>query len=154
MDQEDDSTSLTAITIAFGADHAGFELKDTLLKLLKEDGYQVENFGTDTADSVDYPDYAWPVADCVSAGRANFGILVCGTGIGMSMAANHHPAIRAALCSTEEQARLGREHNDANVLCLGARQISAEEAQVIVMKFLSTKFAGGRHGRRIAKIPL
>ncbi len=153
MDNTDHSTPLN-ITIAVGADHTGVELKSELSKLLENDGYVVDNFGTDTGDSVDYPDYAKLVSDSVGAGRANFGILICGTGIGMSMAANHHPAIRAALCSTEQQAQLSREHNNANILCLGARQISAEQAKPIVRKFLSTGFAGGRHALRIAKIPL
>jgi RpiB/LacA/LacB family sugar-phosphate isomerase len=152
LDHKDDNASLTA-TIALGADHAGYELKDDLINLLKNDGYRVENFGTNSGDSVDYPDYSRPVVDSVSSGRAKFGILVCGTGIGMSIAANHHPAIRAALCSTEEQAKLSREHNNANILCLGARHLSSEQTNIIVKTFLSTGFAGGRHARRIAKIP-
>ena len=154
MDYKDDSAPLTTTIIALGADHAGYGLKNALISMLKNDGYKIDNFGTDSSDSVDYPDYSRPVVNSVSSGEANYGILVCGTGIGMSMAANHHPSIRAALCFNEEQARLTREHNDANILCLGAREISFEQAQVVVKKFLTTGFAGGRHARRIAKIPL
>ncbi|MFC1480790.1 ribose 5-phosphate isomerase B [Candidatus Neomarinimicrobiota bacterium] len=154
MDQKDDNSPLTA-TIALGADHAGYQMKEDLINLLKNDGYGVENFGTDSGESVDYPDFARSVADRVSSGAVKFGILICGTGIGMSMAANHHPAIRAALCFTEDQAQITREHNDANVLCLGAHQISSEQAKLIVKKFLSTAFSGAaRHERRIAKLSL
>lgn len=138
--------------IALGADHAGCALKQTILRRLESRGFACENFGTDTTESVDYPDYARQVAEAVASGRADRGILVCGTGIGMAIAANKVPGIRAALVGDPESARLCREHNDANVLALGARITAPENALAIVDLFLDTPFAGGRHQRRVDKI--
>ena len=139
-------------TIALGADHAGFELKDLLKESLLEQGYQVVDLGTNSGDSVDYPDFGRAVAEAVAAGQAEKGILVCGTGIGISIAANRHPAIRAAVCHSGLEARLAREHNDANVLALGARIIGSEAAKDCVQAFLNTEFLAGRHSGRVEKL--
>ena len=140
-------------TVAIGADHAGCDLKSSLSDVLSELGYQVLDLGTNGPDAVDYPDFADAVATAVGAGKALFGVLVCGSGIGMSIAANRHAGIRAALCHNEETARLAREHNDANVLVLGARTTDAQTAANCVRVFFSTKFDGGeRHARRVAKL--
>ncbi len=136
-------------TIAIGADHAGYLYKARLIEHLKSKGFEVVNVGTDTADSVDYPVFADKVCDCVASGKAAFGILICGTGIGMSMASNKHKGIRAALCTDLVMAEYTRLHNNANVLCLGARIIACEMAEMIADKFLETEFEGGRHQRRI-----
>lgn len=136
-------------TIAIGADHAGYLYKARLIEHLKSKGFEVVNAGTDTADSVDYPVFADKVCDCVASGKADFGILICGTGIGMSMASNKHKGIRAALCTDLVMAEYTRLHNNANVLCLGARIIACEMAEMIADKFLETEFEGGRHQRRI-----
>ena len=138
--------------IALGSDHAGFELKEKIKHKLQSRGLAIDDRGTHSADSCDYPDYAQAVADEVAAHLADFGILVCGTGIGMSMAANKVPGIRAARVVTESDAELSREHNDANVLTLGARFTSEDEVFKIIDKWLATPFAGGRHGRRVDKI--
>jgi len=138
--------------IAVGADHAGYQLKDQIRDHLKQTGISVQDAGTNTSDSVDYPDYARSVAHEVSQGRADLGILVCGSGIGMAIAANKVEGIRAAHVSSEYEAQMSREHNNANVLTLGARILNAEQAFAIVDKWLSTEFAGGRHERRIEKI--
>jgi ribose 5-phosphate isomerase B len=138
--------------IALGADHAGCGLKEAIMRRLDARGIPYENFGTDTTESVDYPDYARQVAHAVAAGHADRGILVCGTGIGMAIAANKVPGIRAALVGDLESAHLCREHNDANVLALGARVTAADAALAIVDLFLDTPFAGGRHQRRVDKI--
>ena len=138
--------------IALGSDHAGFELKEKIKHKLQSQGIAIDDRGTHSADSCDYPDYAQAVADEVAAHGADFGILVCGTGIGMSMAANKVPGIRAARVVSESDAELSREHNDANVLTLGARITGDEEAFKIIDKWLATPFAGGRHGRRVDKI--
>ena len=138
--------------IALGSDHAGFELKEKIKQKLQSRGLIIDDRGTHSADSCDYPDYAQAVADEVAAHGADFGILVCGTGIGMSMAANKVPGIRAARVVTESDAELSREHNDANVLTLGARFTSEDEVFKIIDKWLATPFAGGRHGRRVDKI--
>ncbi|HEY4931666.1 MAG TPA: ribose 5-phosphate isomerase B [Terriglobales bacterium] len=138
--------------IALGSDHAGFELKEKIKQKLQARGIAVDDRGTHSADSCDYPDYAQAVAEQVAAHGADFGILVCGTGIGMSMAANKVPSIRAARVMSESDAELSREHNDANVLTLGARITSDEETFKIIDKWLATPFAGGRHGRRVDKI--
>lgn len=135
--------------IAFGADHAGFEYKDKLIKLLSEKGYECIDCGTNTSESVDYPVFAEKVCTLVASGECKFGILICGTGIGMSMAANKHHGIRAALCSDSESASLTRHHNNANVLCMGERIISFEKALEIAEIFLSSEFDGGRHSRRV-----
>jgi len=138
--------------IALGADHAGFELKEKLKQHLIRQGVEVSDVGTHSAESVDYPDYARQVGEAVVEKRADWGILVCGTGIGMAMAANKVAGIRAAAVHSEMEAQLSREHNNANVLTLGARVLDPTAAAVIVDRFLSTAFAGGRHERRVNKI--
>ncbi len=138
--------------VAVGCDHAGLALKREIVSELRERGRSIEDFGTDSEASVDYPDYAEVVARSVAAGGQPFGILVCGTGIGMAMAANKVPGIRAALCHTEWEARLAREHNDANVLCLGGRVLGPGLALAIVQAFLGGRFEGGRHQRRVEKM--
>lgn len=138
--------------IALGADHAGYELKDKIKRKLQADHHDVTDEGTSSPDSVDYPDFARKVGDDVAAGRADRGILVCGSGIGMSMAANKVPGIRAANVTSEYEAQMSREHNDANVLALGARILDDDRAFAIVEKWLATQFAGGRHQRRVDKI--
>ena len=138
--------------IALGADHAGFELKEQIKRHLAGKGIAVDDRGTHSPDSVDYPDYARLVGEEVAAGRADRGILVCGTGIGMSMAANKVPGIRAAKVNSESEAQLSREHNDANVLTLGARVLDDSTALKIVDVWLNTGFLGGRHQRRVDKI--
>jgi ribose 5-phosphate isomerase B len=138
--------------IALGADHAGYELKDRIREHLEQKGIAVQDEGTNSPDSVDYPDYARLVAHDVSQGRAEKGILVCGSGIGMAMSANKMAGIRAANVSTQYQAQMSREHNDANVLALGARILKPEEAIEIVDTWLATAFAGGRHQRRVEKM--
>jgi ribose 5-phosphate isomerase B len=138
--------------IALGADHAGWPLKDVVKTWLSQRGHRVHDFGTHTSDSVDYPDYASLVAEAVAAGDADRGVLVCGTGIGMAIAANKMPGVRAAACADVYTARMAREHNDTNVLALGARVIGHEDAIDIVHVWLETTFAGERHARRIAKL--
>ena len=138
--------------IALGADHAGFELKEVVKRLLLTQGMQVEDRGTYSTESVDYPDFARAVGEEVAAGQADFGILVCGTGIGMSMSANKVAGVRAAKVDTEYEAEMARAHNDANVLCLGARVSDAATAEKLIRKFLDTSFEGGRHQRRVTKI--
>jgi ribose 5-phosphate isomerase B len=138
--------------IALGADHAGWPLKEVVKAWLTGRDHEVLDFGTHTADSVDYPDYATVVADAVSDGTAERGILVCGTGIGMTIAANKVPGVRAAPCADAYTARMAREHNDTNVLALGARITGHEEAIEIVRVWLETAFAGDRHARRIEKV--
>ncbi|HWS17810.1 MAG TPA: ribose 5-phosphate isomerase B [Candidatus Elarobacter sp.] len=138
--------------VALGADHAGYQLKDQIKLHLQQQGIDVRDEGTSSAESVDYPDYARAVAHDVSERRADLGILVCGSGIGMAITANKVDGIRAANVSTEYEAQLSREHNNANVLALGARIINSDEAFRIVDKWLATPFAGGRHERRVEKI--
>jgi ribose 5-phosphate isomerase B len=138
--------------IAIGSDHAGFALKEQLRDRLEKAGLEVADLGTNTPDSTDYPDYAEAVAGQVASGQADRGILVCYTGVGMSMAANKVKGIRAALCSNADQAQLARAHNDANVLTLGAKYTDYPLAGEIVDAFLATEFEGGRHGRRVGKI--
>ncbi len=138
--------------IALGADHRGFRLKEELKRWLAARGHEVIDLGPATADRVDYPDYAFEVADAVARRKADRGILVCSTGIGMSIAANKVRGVRAALVTGVRLARLSREHNDANVLCLGADIVSTAEARRIVGVWLRTEFAGGRHARRLAKL--
>ncbi len=137
---------------ALGADHAGFLLKEQLRERLVREGHEVVDHGTNSSDSCDYPDYAALVARDVSAGRAERGLLVCATGVGMSMAANKVRGVRAALGVSPEQVRLTRAHNDANVLTLGARFTDAPAAGALLDAFLETPFDGGRHARRIGKI--
>lgn len=143
---------MAIMKIALGADHAGFELKQNIKGLLAAQGVQVDDRGTHSTDSVDYPDFARAVAEAVASRQADFGILVCGTGIGMSMSANKVPGIRAAKADTQYEAEMARAHNDANVLCLGARVTDAATAEKLVRKFLETRFEGGRHQRRVDKI--
>jgi ribose 5-phosphate isomerase B len=140
--------------IAVGADHAGVELKQTLLSALAERGFEVVDLGTNETASVDYPDYGHAVAEKVAAGEVGLGLLVCGTGVGMSMSANRHAGVRAVVCSDTFTARMARLHNDANVLCIGARVVGVGLAQDIVAAFLEASFEGGRHGRRVGKIEL
>lgn len=140
------------MVIALGADHAGWELKEALKAWLIETGHQILDFGTHSTESVDYPDYALQVAESVASGKAERGVLVCGTGIGMAMSANKVPGVRAALCSDPFTARMSREHNDANVLTLGGRLMDGELGLEILQMWLATAFAGGRHERRIGKI--
>jgi ribose 5-phosphate isomerase B len=143
---------MAAISIAIGADHAGVQLKASLIDYLRSKGHTVENFGTDSEQSVDYPDFAHPVANAVEEGKATYGILICGSANGISMAANKHKGIRAAICWRKEVAELGRLHNDANIISLPARFITDEEAKACVDVFLSTAFEGGRHANRVNKI--
>ncbi len=138
--------------IPIGADHAGYELKQRLVEELRALGYEPLDLGTDRPESTDYADYAHEVASRVEHHGAERGVLLCGTGLGMSYAANRHPGVRAAVAWTPEIARLAREHNDANVLILPARFVSEAEGIEILKAWLGTEFAGGRHSRRVAKI--
>lgn len=140
-------------SIAIGSDHAGFDLKAKLAEELRASGYDVLDVGTnDGTSSVDYPDFGKAVAEAVTSGKTDGGVIVCGTGIGISIAANRHPGIRAALCHDVTMARLCREHNDANVLALGARLIGETVAKDCLTAFLSTEFEGERHVRRVEKL--
>ena len=139
--------------IAIGNDHAGTEYKLAIVGLLKSLNIEVVNHGTDGTDSVDYPDFIHPVAENVEKGEVDLGIIVCGSGNGASMTANKHQRVRAALCWNKEITALAREHNDANILSLPARFISLTQALEMVKAFLNTQFEGGRHERRIEKIP-
>lgn len=138
--------------VILGSDHAGLALRVEVAKAVGAAGFEAEDLGPFTADRVDYPDYARKVCEAVQQGRGRFGVLVCGTGIGMSMAANKLRGIRAAHCANEYDARMARAHNDANVLCLGERVVGAGLAASIVAAFLATSFEGGRHAERVAKI--
>jgi ribose 5-phosphate isomerase B len=139
-------------TIAIGNDHAGTDYKKAIQKQLESKGYTVLNFGTDTTESVDYPDFVHPTAQAVEQGRATFGIVICGSGNGVAITANKHQNIRAALCWTKEIAELARQHNNANILAIPARYTSQEQAIAIVDTFLNTTFEAGRHQNRIEKI--
>lgn len=143
---------MSSETIAIAADHAGVELKSALAEELRQAGFRVLDLGTNSADSVDYPDFADAVAGAIKDGRVGRGVLVCGTGIGISIAANRHKGVRAALCRDATDARLAREHNDANVLVLGGRTTGVENARDCLKTFLATPFAGGRHARRVQKL--
>ena len=138
--------------IAIGADHAGFSLKEKLRSELTGEGHEVVDYGTSSDASCDYPDFAQPVAREVAAGRSDRGILVCSTGIGMAIAANKVDGVRAAPAINEDEVLLTREHNDANVLTLGAKYLDEEQALKLIHLFLDTQFAGGRHARRVVKI--
>jgi len=138
--------------IAIGADHAGFHAKELIKSFLMDAGYPVEDVGTQSEESVDYPDYAKAVAERVAAGAARFGILACGTGLGMAITANKVDGVRAATAHDPMTAHLAREHNDANVLTLGARVLNNEQILNVVREFLAVDFAGGRHQRRVDKI--
>ncbi len=140
--------------LALASDHAGYELKIKIINLLLERGYEVKDFGCYSAESCDYPDYAHPLAYAVESGEFERGIVFCGSGNGISITANKHQGIRSAICWNREVAILARTHNDANVCSVPARFVSFEEAEEIVNIFLSEKFEGGRHQRRIDKIPV
>ena len=141
------------MTIAIGNDHAGTQHKFEIIKLLEKKGHKVLNFGTDTDESMDYPDTIHPVANAVESGEADFGITICGSGNGAQMAANKHQGIRAALCWNNELVALTRAHNNANILSIPARFVTAQQALDFVDIFLTTEFEGGRHQTRIDKIP-
>ncbi len=138
--------------IGIAADHAGYEMKEILKTELTVAGYEVKDFGTHSAESMDYPDVAHPLANAIESGSIPLGVAICGSGNGISMTVNKHAGIRAALCWTPELASLARAHNDANILSLPARFISIETAKEILFTFLSSKFEGGRHQRRVDKI--
>jgi ribose 5-phosphate isomerase B len=138
--------------IAIGNDHAGPDYKIAIVNMLKAKGYEITNYGTDTVDSVDYPDFGHPVANDVSEGKVDFGIVICGSGNGIAMTVNKHPKVRAALCWTKEIAALARQHNDANIISIPARFTSISQAVEIVELFLNTDFEGGRHQNRVDKI--
>ena len=138
--------------IAIGADHAGVEMKDELKKWLSDEGYELQDFGTFSSESVDYPDFAHPVASSVESAESELGILVCGSAQGVAITANKHQGIRAAVVWEEEIAKLSRQHNNANVICLPARFISLEAAKNCVSTFFNTDFEGGRHASRVNKM--
>ncbi|MES2874462.1 MAG: ribose 5-phosphate isomerase B [Bacteroidota bacterium] len=138
------------LSIAIGGDHAGFEYKKILIEFLNE--YKVKDFGTYGSDSVDYPDFAHPVASAVEDGEFDLGILICGSANGVAITANKHQGIRAAICWNEELAELARSHNNANVLCIPARFVSEDLAKEITRKFINSTFEGGRHANRVNKI--
>lgn len=138
--------------VAIGADHAGFEYKMALVTWLNSKGYQVSDFGVYENTSVDYPDYAHPVASAVEAGEVAFGILLCGSANGVAITANKHPGIRAGLCWENEVAKLVRMHNDANIICIPARFVALPLAQEMIETFIATTFEGGRHATRVGKI--
>ncbi|MEK6479542.1 ribose 5-phosphate isomerase B [Catalinimonas sp. 4WD22] len=140
-------------TIALGADHAGFHHKQKIKAHLEKLGFTVKDFGTDSPASVDYPDFAHPLAEAVGSGTCRLGILVCGSGNGVAITANKHPQVRAAICWNGELAALARQHNNANVLCVPERFVSEDLALEMVDTFLKTAFEGGRHERRVSKIP-
>ena len=138
--------------VAIGADHAGFEYKTAIAELLKEKGLEVKDFGTYSADSVDYPDFAHPVASAVEDGEAAWGILICGSANGVAITANKHRGIRAALCWNKEVAEITRKHNNANIICIPDRFVSIQEATGMITAFNETEFEGGRHQNRVSKI--
>jgi ribose 5-phosphate isomerase B len=140
--------------IAIGSDHAGFEMKSKIINFLESKGFTLKDFGCNSSDSIDYPDYAHPVAHHVENYKDSLGILLCGSGNGISMTANKHQGIRSAICWTPEIARLARQHNDANIVTLPARFISDEDAFKIIDVFFNTEFEGGRHQKRVEKIAL
>lgn len=138
--------------IAIGSDHAGFEYKTAILAFLHEEGYTVEDFGPSTADSVDYPDFAHPVATSIENKQNELGLLICGSANGVAITANKHQGVRAAIAWQNEISALARQHNDANIVCIPARFVDLELAKKIVKTFLTTDFEGGRHGTRVNKI--
>lgn len=138
--------------IAIGCDHAGFDYKDGIVAMLQSEGHMVQDFGTHSKDSVDYPDFVHPVASAVESGQADYGIVLCGSGNGVAITANKHQGIRCAISWTEELAALARQHNDANVIALPVRFVPEILAQAMVRIFLSTDFEGGRHATRVNKI--
>ncbi len=138
--------------ISIGADHAGVDVHNAIVKALQQEGIEVTDYGTHSHDSVDYPDYAHPVAKDVAGGKADYGVLICSTGIGMSIAANKVMGVRAALVHNESSASLARHHNNANVICMGETYVTPEEGVKLVDIFLKTPFDGGRHERRVEKL--
>lgn len=138
--------------IAIGCDHAGFIYKDLIKKMLEKSGHEVSDFGTDSSESVDYPDYIHPLSEHMEAGKSELGIIICGSGNGVAITANKHQNIRAAVCWKVELAELARAHNNANVIAIPARFVSIKMAKNMVNAFLSTEFEGGRHARRVGKI--
>lgn len=140
------------LNIAIGGDHAGYDLKNILIKKIEDEGHHLKDFGPYNGDAVDYPDYIHPLASAVLSGEFDFGVAICGSGHGVNMVANKHAGIRAALCWRPELAALARTHNDANILCLPARWISQEDAEAAVDAFFTEQFEGGRHKRRVDKI--
>lgn len=142
------------LKIALGGDHAGYEYKESIKAMLKEQGFEVKDFGTYTSESVDYPDYVHPLAEAVEQGQYDLGVLICGSANGVAMSANKHQGIRAAICWKDELASLARQHNNANVLCLPARFVTVEAAKTMTETFITTPFEGGRHERRVGKIPV
>jgi ribose 5-phosphate isomerase B len=140
------------LPIAIGSDHAGFDYKEQLKVHLEQNGFHVRDFGTYSKDSVDYPDFAHPVADSVEKGECSFGILLCGSANGVAITANKHQGIRAALCWNTAIVELARQHNNANVICIPARFVSLDLSEQMVERFISTEFEGGRHQTRISKI--
>nr|WP_295869097.1 ribose 5-phosphate isomerase B [uncultured Chitinophaga sp.] len=142
----------TALPVAIGSDHAGFEYKEEVISYLEAKGLSVKDFGTHSKDSVDYPDYAHPVSTAVERGQAAFGILICGSANGVAITANKHQGIRAAICWGEELSRLARSHNNANVLCIPARFVDVAVANQMVDVFIDTPFEGGRHQNRVSKM--
>jgi len=140
--------------IVIASDHAGVEYKTALFEVIRSSGRDIRDLGPSEATSVDYPDFAHPVAQAVASGEAEAGILICGTGIGMSMSANRHQGVRAALCHDAFTAEMSRRHNDANVLCMGARVTGLGVAEQMVWIFLNTEFEGGRHQRRVERIEI
>lgn len=140
-------------TIAIGCDHAGFDHKDAVVELLTQEGWTVTDHGTHAQNSVDYPDFAHPVAQDVTQEHTTYGIVLCGSGNGVAITVNKYATVRAALCWTEEIATLARQHNNANVLALPVRFVTQEQSLAMVRAFLNTEFEGGRHQRRVQKIP-
>ncbi len=138
--------------IAIGSDHAGYDFKEELISFLEAKDLSFHDYGTHSKDSVDYPDFAHPVAVAVESGEAAFGILLCGSGNGVAITANKHKGVRAAICWGEELAKVAREHNDANIICIPARFVREGDAEKMVQLFMSTEFEGGRHSRRVEKI--
>ncbi|MES2881413.1 MAG: ribose 5-phosphate isomerase B [Bacteroidota bacterium] len=138
--------------IAIGADHAGYAYKTVLVDLLENRGFEVKDFGTNSPDSVDYPDFAHPVASAVENGEATVGVLVCGSANGVAITANKHQGVRAAVCWQTEIAELSRRHNNANIICIPARFVSTPEAEEMVNVFINTEFEGGRHQTRVEKM--
>lgn len=138
--------------IAIGCDHAGYPFKSAIIRMMLDEGYEVLDMGTDSSESVDYPDFVHPVAESIENKTAHLGVLICGSGNGVAITANKHAAIRAAVCWNEALTKLARQHNDANVIAIPARFIARETAVLLVKLFLSTTFEGGRHQRRVNKI--
>lgn len=138
--------------IAISADHAGFELKKVLVKHIEDMGHEVTDYGTDSTESIDYPDYAYAAAKTIDDGTNDLGVIICGSGVGVSITANKVKSVRAANCFNNEMAALARQHNNANIICLGARFLTEEQSKEMVKTFITTEFEGGRHQRRVDKI--